>query len=182
MNRRFNPKQARDKKGRWTSGVAVVPYARASLRSQTAGINSGVNLTKNYRLSLGAYARVERRTASKIESVIKTKHGAALDRIAKKLAPSKNLEPLVKAGVQAAQKKALRKVLGGQHKVGSNAYARLGTSRVGLPSISIRKGTARVSAKKRNAGIDRYEAAMKGIQQKKAAAKVPRPQRRKKAA
>lgn len=182
MTRRYNPNQARDKKGRWTSGVAVVPYARASLRSQTAGVNSGVNLTKNYRLSVGAYARIERRTASKIESAIRNKNDAALNRVAKKLAPDEKLEPLVKAGVQAAQKKAIRKVLGGQHKVGSNAYARLGTSRVGLPSISIRKGTSRVSAKKRNAGIERYEAHMKGLQQKRAAAKVPRPQRRKKAA
>ncbi len=184
MRRRFNPSQARDAAGRWTAGrkVAAVPYARASLRSQTVGLNAGTNLTRNYRVSIGGYARIERRSSSQVESAIRNTNDKAINRITKKLSPSEKLEPLVEAGVRKAQQRAFRKVLGGQHDLGKGVSARVGTSRLGLPSVVLRKGTHKVGDKKRNAGIDRYNSRMQGIKQTRAAAKTPRPQRRKKAA
>jgi hypothetical protein len=181
--RRYNPSQARDSMGRWTAGrrVSAVPYARASLRSQTAGINAGANVSRNYRVSLGGYARIERRTPSVVESAVKNKNDKVVQGIAKRLSPSQNLEPLVEAGVRKAQRKALQKVLGGQHKVGSNAYARVGTTRGGLPSLVLRRGSSKVGKSKRNTGIEQYDRRMQGIRQARAVAKTPRPQRRKKA-
>jgi hypothetical protein len=180
MKHRFNPSQARDKAGRWTAGrrIAAVPYARASLRSQTAGINAGANITRNYRVSVGGYARIERRTSNKVESALTSANNKVIEGVAKKLAPDARLEPLVESGVRKAQRIAIRKVTGGQHQVGQNATVRVGTTRTGLPSVVVRKGSHRVSDKKRNAGIDRYAARMEGIRVARAAAKAPRPQRR----
>lgn len=184
MRRKFNPSQARDKFGRWTAGkkIAAVPYARASLRSQTVGINAGTNLTRKYRVSVGGYARIERRQATLVESAIRNTNDRAVKGLVNKISPSEKLDPLVEAGVRKAQQRIIRKVTGGQHNIGRNASARVGTSRVGLPSVVIRKGSHKVSDKSRNAGIDKYKAQMTGIKQARAAAKVSRPQRRKKAA
>lgn len=156
---------------------AVVPYARASLRSQTVGVNSGVNLSDHRRLSAGFYVRVERRSQSDLEKKIKATDRKVVHKITRKISPHREADPYVEKAIKKARQKVVNKTLGGQKRVGGNAYARLTTTQGGLPSVSVRKGMAKVPASKRRKAIDDYNArmstALKGNRVKK-----PRPQRR----
>lgn len=209
MRHRYNPAQARDRLGKWTAGtkaagsttlgqakasssrakkyrasnaqVAVVPYSRTSLRSQTVGINTGTNLSKHFRVSAGAYVRVERRSASKIEKAIVAKNDKLVAASVAKLSPHARLNPLVERGVRAAQQKAAKKVYGRQAKLSGNAIGRIATSRSGLPTVVVRKGRHTVPQGKSAAGITQYNARMRQISIGRKVS-VPRPQRRKKAA
>lgn len=184
--RRFNPKQPRDKLGRWSKvsgassikrNAAVVPYVRTSLRSQTVGVNAGSNVSRGLRVSVGAYARIERRNAGALEQQIKKADTSAIQKITRTVSPNRKADPFIEAGLRSARRKIVNKTIGGQKKLGDKAYARLTTSQSGLPSVSIRKGQQRVSASKRRAGIDRYNAAM-ATSLRRNRPKVSRPQRR----
>jgi len=177
---RYNPRQARDKFGRWTSGrkVSAVPYTRHSLRSQTAGINAGTNISKNYRVSAGAHFRIERRTPSRLEGAIIQKNNSAIKRLVKKVSPGEHLDPVIEKTIRKAQNRVTSKVLGKTLNLGKKANVRGGTTRSGLPSVTVRYGGSRKSAARRAAGISQYNSAMQGRRVSRAAAKAPRPQRR----
>lgn len=159
--------------------VAVVPYARASLRSQTVGVNTGAPISPNRRISAGFYFRLERTKPNKVEKAITTAHRNSVNAVVKKLSPHKAVEPYVEKAVRGVVSSQIQKHIGGERRLGKgNAFGRLGTSRGGSPSIIVRKGQSKVSRPKRQAGISQYNTDMAAIQGSRAKAKVPRAQRR----
>lgn len=180
---RFAPKSGSVKPPK-TSGVkkkvAIVPYGRASLRSQSFGVNTGTNISKTRRVSAGFYIRLERKAPSKLEKGITSAHRNSINAVVKKLSPHEKVEPFVEKAVRGVISSQVRKHIGGERQVGNkNAFARLGTSRGGSPSIIVRRGQTKVSAPKRGAGIHQYNSDMAALQGSRAKAKVPREQRRK---
>ena len=105
---RRNAKRAKDS---YVPGqpLGVVPYSRTSLRSQTVGINVGKGVTKHYKVSAGAYVRVERKTPSKIEEKYQSRldqiSEATIDRLANAITPYTGADRLVKKVLRKAQKK-----------------------------------------------------------------------------
>lgn len=198
---RYNPRQKRDRYGRWTSGgtssrkltgkaakkatgkssLAVVPYARTSLRSQSVGVNSGMNLSKNYRISAGGYVRLERRTANAAEAKLTSVNKSLTSAVTKKLSPNPKMDKYVAAGIEKARQQVVNKALGKQYKIGGSSV-RLTTSRPGTPSITIRRGESKVSTKNRLDGKAEYQRRMRNIAEgRKIANEVnKRPARRRK--
>lgn len=177
---RFNSRQARDRFGRWTSGrkVSSVPYTRHSLRSQTAGINAGTNISKNYRVSAGVHFRVERRSPTKFESAVTAKNESAIKKLVKKLSPGEHLDPVIEKTIRKAQNRVTSKVLGQTVNLGKKVNVRGGTTRSGLPSVTVRYGGSKKAAANRSSGISQFNSAMQGKRVARAASKAPRPQRR----
>lgn len=157
--------------------AAVVPYARVGVRSQSAGVNAGANITPKFRVSAGAYVRVERRQQTGLEKKIKSADKAAINKITKAISPTRSVDPYIEKALQKSRRKIVNKTIGGQKKIGTGASARLTTSQGGLPSLTVRRGMSKVPTARRRKAIDDYNAAMqrslKGNKTKK-----PRPQRR----
>lgn len=159
---------ARKRKGTGKSrNSGVIPYARANKRSQTVGANAGARITRNHRIVVGGYARIE-----------STRRHTATDKIAGKAARgifpkstrrgraagylSKNLA-FNNPGVRATTKRG--------------NSVRLGTSRGAGPTVIVRRGRHKTSQKKSVTGISKYNKRMNTIIGKKAS--KPRPARRK---
>lgn len=156
--------------------VAVVPYARASLRSQTIGANAGFDvpgLRTKRRVSFGGYVRVERRQASMVENRIRNNYNGAVNKLVSKLSPNSKADPFVKKAVQYVAREQVNKRLGRQFRVigTDSSFARLGTSRYGLPSVVVRKGRSRVSDADRAKGRSDFNRAMSNLQAGKKAAR-----------
>lgn len=162
-------------------GTAVVPYARTSLRSQSVGVNAGFNLTSNYRISYGGYARLERRQANAAELALKDVNSKATRAVARAISPSRALDDKIEKAVNVGRQKAINKALRGQKNLGGTGYyGRITTSRAGTPSITIRKGAAKVSTEKRAEGISQYDQRMAELRGQRVKPASKRPERRRK--
>lgn len=166
-------------KGSGAYGAAVVPYARASLRSKTVGVNSGMNVSAKRRLSAGFYIRVENRDAGAVEKALKNANNVAIKKATKALSPFQVAEPMVEAGLKIGRRKLMNKYLGGQAPIaGGKATVRLASSQHGMPSVIIQKGASKVSKDARSKAIRDYDAAIKRSNAQKAKAKKKRPAKR----
>lgn len=162
--------------------VAVVPYARGSLRSGTVGVNAGTNVSSKARVSFGGYVRLERTQTSKLEKKIAQTHETTVNAIVKKISPNEKMDPAIRSAIRQVSRAQINKRIGGQVRVPGtqSAQARLGTSRYGLPSVVVRKGRSRVSTKDRRSGINEFNDRMKALQEGRKVKKTVRPQRRRK--
>lgn len=159
--------------------AAFVPKARASLHSQSVGFDTGANLSSKYRISAGAYVRVENRSRRDIEKKIRKADDRLVNKLASKITTNDLARPYVEKGIRKGRQKVVNSLLGGQKKLGgTNAFARLTTSQTGMPTVSVRKGRAKVSTKARRTAIDDYNARMANTLRGRRVA-APRPQRRK---
>lgn len=188
---RFAPKVGANKPPKKRSGknsksgrIAVVPYARGSLRSGTVGVNAGTPLTSKARLSFGGYVRLEKTQTGKLEKKIAQTHETTVNAIVKKISPSRKMDPFVRESIRQVSRAQINKRIGGQVRIPGTdtAHARVGTSRYGLPSVVIRKGRSRVSSGKRNDGIADFNDRMRNLQAGRKVKKTARPQRRRKEA
>lgn len=163
-------------------GAASVPYARVSTRSVTGGWNGGVNLSKNYRLSVGGYARIQKRGKTDLQKkfeAVSAREDALISKVAGKITQDERLKPRIEAAARRARTKLVNKAIGGQYNLpGGKATGRLTTSQNGLPTVTIRKGRSRVSRSARGAAMADYNEAMR-TSLKGNKVKTPRPQRRK---
>lgn len=159
--------------------AAFVPKARASLHSQSVGFDTGANISSKYRISAGSYIRIEHRGRRKVEQNIRKADDKIVNRIAGKITKNELARPYVEKGIRKGRQKIVNSLIGGQRKVGgTNAFARLSTSQTGMPTVSVRKGRAKVSTKARRSAIDDYNARMGTVLRGRRVA-TPRPQRRK---
>lgn len=179
---RFNPRQPRDRMGRWTptganrgSGMRglktnFTPYARVNKRSQTVGVNTGTLIPgTGKRVAAGGYFR--------LESVSRTsKADKIVQRAMKRVFPtgSKRAQRLdfLKKNVSITRP-SVRAKLG-------NAQFRLGTSRGAGPTVIVRRGKHKTGAMKSTMGIKKYDSQIKKYEAKKTKKRQPR--RRKAAA
>lgn len=171
-------KQKRNGKGQFTGpglhkaararGGGFVPYARHGLGHNTVGVNAGVSITKNRRISAGFYVRTDTKSGQKkAAQIAKAQEHAQL--IASKRIPdvvAQTSGGKLKA-VKKAQAKALRAMVGGERKAAGNgvlgtSYHRVGTDRNSLPTYVVRynspKDRAKGSKAKRNKAIVSYNA------------------------
>lgn len=148
------------------------PYTRINQQGITVGYNTGAGIPfSKFRISNGAYSRVERRANDKpVTSFVKGK--------ASRVIPNTKLT----RGIAKAKKDYVSVSPSGR-RVSVNGYqARMGTSRTGGKTLVIRKGLHPVSPSKTVRGVQSYNEAMESIYKpgtgKRKKARNPRPQRR----
>lgn len=177
--KKHNPGGVKFGNGKKSKNISIVPYARQSLSSTTGGVNAGANISKKYRISTGAYFRVERRAPTELEKKIKAADRKFFGAVASKIAPAAYQDSVAQA-LQAGRARIVNKKLGHQVKVlpvgEAGGYARLTTSRKGIPTVTIRAGKSKVSDKDRRKGINDYNKAMSNLKQNRQ--KQSRAQRR----
>lgn len=160
----------------------VVPYSRTALHAQTVGINAGHQITKNRRISYGAYVKVER-PPTKFEKMVQEKDDAVLDGLAKRISPHSSLAPFVKEGLVNYRRKQIDQLVGDRRQIGgSDATAHIGTTRKRFPVLVVQHGkkadNALIRSRRKNArrqAIWGYNDQMKRSLEGQ---KAPRPQRR----
>ena len=195
-------RQRRNSRGQFTSsgahralrarGGGFVPYRRHGLGHNTFGVNAGLGVTKNRRVSFGFYVRTDTKSGQKkAAQIAKVQEHAQL--FASRRVPDVVSE--TRGGklktIKRVQNIAVRKITGGEKKRISGdrvSYRRIGTDRNSLPTYIVRynspKDRAKGSYNKRNKAIVSYNThAVTGKRtydwtQKP---KKRRPQRRKKA-
>lgn len=169
-------RQGRSKGGQWGKKVSAVPYARVSTRSASTGVNAGAPLSKGFRISAGAYVRVERRGETAFEKNNRARYNNTLQ----KVAPHPALVEPMKGVIQ---KTINNRVFGKKYQVGSSLVS-VGTSRSLAPSIKFEGGrkTNKIAPAKRASGITDFQNSMKArdAQRKARKAMNARPQRRNK--
>ncbi|QNJ55319.1 hypothetical protein SEA_LITTLEFELLA_8 [Gordonia phage LittleFella] len=169
-------RQRRDSRGRFSSGSLVgaglhrrarrrkggfVPYGRKGLGHTTIGVNTGLSISKNRRISGGFYLRTENmKSQKKAKQIAKGQEHLQLA-VASRL--PRGGERTLGGNlmrVKRAQSKAMRATIGKERKVGNYAYARTGTDRNALPTVIVRyngpKDKRGRSAQRRNSSITTY--------------------------
>ena len=132
-----------------------VPYRRHGLGHNTAGVNAGLSVTKNRRLSFGVYVRTDSLSGQKkAKTIAQAQEFAQL--AASKRVPNGVAET---AGgklkfVKKMQNRFVRKTIGKEHSRpsmdGSKAFARFGTDRNSLPTYIVQYNSSHDKKKKSN--------------------------------
>lgn len=130
-----------------------VPYARKGVGHSTVGINSGISVTKNRRISAGFYIRTETKGGQKRAGRIAKAQEFAQLAVASRMPRGFGLGKKNETGertlggnlkrVKRAQANALYKTVGKEQKVGQYTYRRVGTDRNALPTVIIRMNSPR---------------------------------------
>lgn len=109
-----------------------------------------------------------------MESRLRGTYNNTLNGLVGKLSPNAKADPYVKKAVQYVAREQINKRLGRQFRVAGTdrSFARLGTSRYGLPSIVVRQGRSRVSDGDRARGRSDFNRAMSNLQAGKQQAKA----------
>ena len=169
-------RQRRDRRGRFTSGSLVgaglhkkarrrkggfVPYGRKGLGHTTVGLNTGIAISKNRRISGGFYLRTENmKSQKKAKQIAKTQEHLQLAAASRLPVGGERTLGGNLMRVKRFQSKAMRATVGKEKKVGNYAYARVGTDRNALPTVIVRyngpKDKRGRSAKRRNSAIVSY--------------------------
>lgn len=170
--------QRRDSRGRFSTGTLVgnslhkkakrrgggfVPYARKGLGHTTVGVNSGLRVSRNRRISAGFYFRTDTDSGSKKAAKVAKAQEYAQLAVASRMPTGGDvtLGGNLKR-VKKAQAKALRKTIGKERKAGAYSFARTGTDRNSLPTVIVRfnspKNKKNKSDSYRNRSIVRYNA------------------------
>lgn len=195
-------RQKRNARGQFTStgahkalrakGGGFVPYRRHGLGHNTFGVNAGLGVTKNRRVSFGFYVRTDTKSGQKkAMKIAKAQEHAQL--LASRGIPDAVAE--TRGGKLMAtkriQNRAMREATGGETRkiTGEKVrYSRIGTDRNSLPTYIVRynspKDKTKGSYNKRNKSIATYN--VKSVTGKRTFdwTQKPvnrRPQRRKKA-
>ncbi|UVK63812.1 hypothetical protein SEA_LILYPAD_8 [Gordonia phage LilyPad] len=166
-----------------SKGGGVVPYHRHGYGHHTAGINAGVGITKNRRISGGIYLRTDNLKAQKRVSKLLNADEAARQAIGGGMAAVKGTQKSNASWLKRKRDGIVRKALGKERSIpGANAYGRVGTDRNGLPTLVVQynspKGKKEGSRKARDAAIVSYNSSATRSRGNKV--KKSRPQRRKK--
>lgn len=139
-----------------------VPYRRHGLGHHTAGVNGGLSITKNRRVSFGVYVRTDsmsgQKKAKKLMQAQEFAQLAASKRVP--TIPGHTDTPGSKLRVvKRTQNKLLRKTIGREKKSG-NKYTRFGTDRNSLPTYVVQYNSSHDKAKgsylRRNRAIATY--------------------------
>lgn len=134
-----------------------VPYRRHGLGHHTAGVNAGLSVTKNRRVSFGVYVRTDSMSGQK-----KAKKIAQAQEFAQ-LAASKRIPSIPGVAetpggklklVKKMQNRFVRKTIGKEKKKrgmdGSQAFSRFGTDRNSLPTYIVQYNSSHDKKKKSN--------------------------------
>lgn len=162
-------------RGKGLSGLKrnTIPYARVNKRGSTVGVNAGTIIPgTRKRIVLGGYGRIE--TMNKHTAVDKAIAGRKASLIPK---GSKRAKVAGRAHSFLSSHGVLKNPALRVNIAGSQA--RLGTSRMGGPTVILRRGRHRTRQSKSRAGVQKYNNRMATIAGHKAKTKVARPQRRK---
>lgn len=161
--------------GPWTN----VPYLRVSPHSTTVGVNSGGDVNKNYRLSVGGYVRLEHKEETKTEGAIRKVNEATIEALVKKIKPYTGLDKYIRSKLYMVRQRLLNSAA----PTASYGKLRAGvrTDKYGSPAMLISYNKRRDNdtyATMR--GIAEYNAHMARLQQGKKVkqAMSSRPQRR----
>lgn len=168
--------QKRSRNGQFASGKLVgssihknlrkrkggfVPYARKGVGHSTVGLNTGLRVSKNRRISAGFYVRTDNDSGAKKARDLAKKQELAQLAIASRM-PTDDFVTL--GGnlrrVKTAQSKALYKTIGKEKKRNAYTFTRVGTDRNSLPTMIVRfnspKDKRTGGRKARNAALVKY--------------------------
>ncbi|AOE44819.1 hypothetical protein BI084_gp07 [Gordonia phage Terapin] len=164
-------------------GGGVVPYHRHGYGHHTAGVNAGISITPNRRISGGVYLRTDNLRAQKrVSSMLRADEQARMA-IGGGVAAVYGTQKRNATWIKRKRDALIRKGLGKERNLpNSNAFGRAGTDRNGLPTLVVQynspRGKKERSRQARDTAIVKYnEAATRSRGHK---VKKPRPQRRKK--
>ena len=177
-------------------GGGFVPYRRHGLGHNTVGVNAGLGITKNRRVSFGFYVRTDTKSGQKKAKNIAQAQEHAQLLLSKRVPDTVAATPGGKLkATKRAQNRVVRRLTGGERMKPSSSgivgpsYSRVGTDRNSLPTYIVRYNSAADRAKgsknKRNKAIVNYNVhsvAGKRTYDWTQKPKKRRPQRRKKAA
>lgn len=161
-------------------GGGVVPYQRHGYGHHTAGVNAGLNVTKNRRISAGFYLRTDNMAAQQ-----RVSRGLKADERARNLigGAMANVRGTQKGNATWLKRKRdgmVRKAFGKERSIPTvNAYGRVGTDRNGLPTVIVQynspKGKKEGSRRARDQATVNYNVSATKSRGKKVSR---RPQRR----
>lgn len=155
----------------------AVPYVRFNKRSGTIGLNTGSKVTKNKRLAIGGYARLE--TIGKSTAVDRfIDRGFKNNKVFPKGSKRERSANWLRQNVHVTNP-AVRATVGG-------TQVRLGTSRESGPTIIVRRGAHKsrkppfkpLSQSASKKAIAKYDRRMRTIAKEKSKKAKPRRQRR----
>lgn len=149
-----------------------VPYFRKGLGHTTVGINSGVSITKNRRVSAGFYVRTDSMRGQKQAMKIAKKQEFAQLAVASRMPTGYGLGKKSETGartlggnlkrVKRHQANIIHNVIGKETKTGTYTHTRLATDRNALPVLAVRwnspKDRKKGSRRKRNKAMTAYNA------------------------
>ncbi len=171
-------------------GGGFVPYHRTGVGHNTVGVNAGMRVTRNRRISAGFYVRTTSDSGEKrAKKIAKTQEKIQLQ-VAKTM-PTGNGVTLggnLKR-VKKEQNKLVRKGIGREYQSGEHSFSRIGTDRNALPTLVTRYNSPKSGNKRRDlkrnkavANYNTYFATGKRSLEWTQKKKKKRPARRKKAA
>lgn len=154
-----NRSQEQFKNGTITRQAGVIPYTRHGFSSHTAGVNGGLRVLPNYRLSAGAYIKVQNIDKTRREKHVRDKDNKIVLGLASKISPHRKLDGITANLIKKVRRRQVDKLVGGEAQVGKKSWARVTTDQNAMPTVTIEYNrSASRNAKRKAARNQRREA------------------------
>lgn len=152
LRRSQNRSQERFKNGTLSRQAGAIPYTRHSYSSQSAGINAGFRVLPNYRLSGGAYLKIQNIDKTRREKELRNRDEKIILGTAEKLSPHPGLDGITAKLIKKVRRKSIDKLIGGEAKVGEKSYARLTTDQNAMPTLTVEYNRSAARTRRRTRG------------------------------
>lgn len=145
-----NRNQSRFKSGELNRQVGVIPYTRHGFSSHSVGVNGGFRALPNYRISGGAYLKVQNIDKTRREKHIRDADNRVMTGLAKKIAPNPVIGAAVEDMLRSTRRGQVDKLVGGERQLGKKSFARVTTDQNSMPTVTVeynRKASRRANGK-----------------------------------
>lgn len=146
---KYNRSQAAFTSGALSRQAGVIPYTRHGFSSHTAGVNGGMRVLPNYRVSMGGYIKVQNIDKTRREKQLRDKDNDIVLGLAQKVSPHQKLDPFFGAAIKKIRRNQVDKIVGGEVKVGKKSFARLTTDQNAMPTLTIEHNRSKSRTKRR---------------------------------
>lgn len=132
-----NRSQQQFRTGALKRQAGFVPYTKVGFANKSAGVNTGIRVLPNYRISGGAYLKVTNIDKTKREKAFRKADNAFMNDMTNTISPHPIADGLVKNKLAQFRRSMIDKVVGGEKRVANGAYARVTTDMNAMPSLTV---------------------------------------------
>lgn len=147
-----NRSQAKFKSGELKRQGGVIPYTRHGFSSHSAGVNAGIRILPNYRISGGAYLKVQNIDKTRREKHIRDQDNKVVMGLASKVSPHRALDGFAANLIKGIRRKQVDKLVGGEARVGKKSFARVTTDQNSMPTLTVEYNRSAARNAKRKKG------------------------------
>lgn len=117
--------------------AGVIPYSRHGFSSHSAGVNAGIRILPNYRLSGGAYLKVQNIDKTRREKYLRDQDNKVVMGLASKVSPHRALDGIAANLIKKVRRNQVDKLVGGEAQVGKKSWARVTTDQNAMPTVTV---------------------------------------------